>query len=362
MGQPAPDHHVASSFPGVRIARPVGFPVGGVWVEQLGYLLGYCKHEVASVTRLPTVNGTTAIRYVRSPGAVALLLCVRPNVGTSVGDRMTVSPSVGGAGTLAGTSTVLDGTTGIATATSTDGTPDRYFRYFDVSGLTVGTGYELVVTTASHTGTSKGIFSMRVEEIARVTTDPVGAPSTDPGVAWVWPRGGNYLFSGSASAASDGGAGFERIIGQLDDARSKVRRFPLNICSMDSDANAWSTTSAAFANPTWNFTGAATRPRWYTRAKRLYGTSTANQLTARVRYKSAGGELQVRIITTPVGGAATNNDIVCPLAAAHGTIATGAVTIATSGTNQEAFIEIEEKVAGGGTAYVSAISLHDNEV
>lgn len=359
MPQPVPDIYLPSYFSACRVGRPVASAVGLTWAEQVGYLLGRNLHEVGSATNLPAALGVCAFRYARSPGAQALLVQVRPRPGTAAGDRMTIAAAVGGAGALANTTHMLDGSTSRPCAMAGDRIPDIYYTIFDVTGLTVGTAQELTITTAGASGTPLGIYSARVAEIPRAMLDPATNPSTDAGLNWIWPRSPNFLFAGTAATTADAGAGFERVMGQLDSGRTKVRRYPMNWCTLDNDTYAASTASGVYADLNWHFSGAMTTPRWYTRAKRLDTSATANTLQARIRHKAAAGDLTVRIITTPVGGSSTNNDVTCASSGTY-TTTTGAVTIATDGTNQEAYIEVQAKIAAG-TGYVSAISLHDNE-
>lgn len=356
MAQGVPTDFRANRFGALRVAGPVSHIAGSAWSDELAWLLGRATHEVASLTRLPSALGTLGIRYAPSPGAVGLLVLVRPNPGTSLGDRMTIAAAYGSSSALAGTTHMLDGSTARPCVTSADRVPDTYYTVFDVSGETVGTAQELTVTSASSSGAPLGLYSVRVAEIPRSAIDPANDPTTDVGLNYVWPRPGNFIYAGQE--AGDAADGMERLIGQLGQARTNVKRY-LQWSTLDNDTYAAVTTSATFADPNWHFTGAGTTPRWYTRAKRLYSTSTTNVVKARLRYKSPTKDLIVRFAVTPAGGSTTNYDITCPASGTY-TTATGDVQLDTSGTYGVCYVEVQTKIAST-TGYLSAWSLHDNE-
>jgi hypothetical protein len=191
--------------------------------------------------------------------------------------------------------------------------------------------------------------------IPRDAFDAENNPSTDQGSAFYFPRGLNPIWEGSASTAGDSGSGLERYVYEMQRRRQYMTTYPIHLVRNEVDADAYQTTSAVHA--TLTNLGTA---RFRVRATRLFTTATAGTYQARVRYKSAGGNGTLRFVTTPVGGGATNNDITLTTSAAWAW-ATGAVTIATSGTLQEADIAFTGLVAGGGTLYIDTISLYSNE-
>ena len=336
-----------------RVAAPVSFGVGSTWVDAINYLHGRNKHVVCSQSRLPKANCVQSFRYYRSPGAVLLLVCVTPWNGTSDSATMTINAAIAGASTMGFTR--LDGSTSIRPGSNRVRAPTMEAKVLDVSGLTVGTGYELVVTAVDGgAAASQGVEHVSAFEIFRDELDCGANPGTEPGINHVFPVAGNDIYAGTASTAADIGGGTERIIGQLNSLKTNVRNYPLNIAFAEDTTNSIYTTSGAFAA----FTNLAS-PRFYCLPRRWFIDSVANTCTVRIRYLSAGGNLTVRIISTPEGGSATNNDIVCTTSGAWAT-ATGTVTIATNGTDGEAFLEVQGKVAAG-TGYVGAISVIDNE-
>jgi hypothetical protein len=78
----------------------------------------------------------------------------------------------------------------------------------------------------------------------------------------------------------------------------------------------------------------------------------------RVRYHATGGGT-VRVIATPVGGVASNLDVICA-AGAGWQVATLAAVIPATGTGQRVELQIEAK-ATSGTLYLSQVAIRQTE-
>lgn len=343
--QTPPLVHLLSS----RVANPVNFGTGLSIVDAINFLLGRNKHVVCSQSRLPKANCVQNFRYYRSPGAMLLLVCVVPWNGTASSATLTINAAISGASVVGYTR--LDGSATIQCGSNNVRAPAQEYKVLDISGLTVGTASELTITAVDGgAGTSQGVEHVSAVEIFRDMLDSGASPSTEPGINQIFPVAGNDIYAGTASTAADIGGGTERVIGQLQSVKADVQNFVLNIAFAEDTTNALSTTSGTFAA----FTG-LTSARFYCLPRRWYTTATALTVNVRLRYLSAGGDMTVRLITTPVGGSPTNNDITCTTSGTWAT-ATGTATIDTSGTDGVAYIEIQAKVAAG-TGYLGASSM-----
>lgn len=323
----------------------------------MAFLHGTCKQIICSSAGLyrNTTYGNIRYSYKHEPAAKAVVVVVRLNDGTDATASLTCQVGINAVTTvLGGTSTVLDGSSTLYAPTSRSRVPQAYVKYLDPSGLTVGTVYDLLIAPSTVAGSPRGVYSVSAYVIPRDVFDAENNPSTDQGSAFYFPRGWNPIYAGSDTDAADTGGGLERYVYEMDRRRKYAITYPLNLARNEIDADAYSTTSAVFATLT-NLSTASFRCR----ATRLYTTATVGTYQARVRYKSAGGDGVLRIITTPVGGSSTNNDVPLATAAGYGWT-TAAVTIDTSGTNQEADITIQAKVAAG-TLYIDSLAVYSNE-
>lgn len=350
-----------------RVAAPVASLFGSDLGGQLTWLQGAPKTIVGSVAGLPLANGTSHLRYYKSPGAIALLVTVLPNHAAAAGTAMDVTTTIRdntgadtGADTLAGTTTVLDASSPIGCALTTTRHLSLYQRYFDVSALTVGTPYELRVVTATNGGgTSRGVYSISAYEIPRPAFACESSPSTEPGVNAVFATAGNPIFAGSGSTSGDVAAGMTRYIHEFDAIRANVKRFPINVCALEDTTHSWAVTSAVFADVPWGFAGTGTTPRFSTRTKALYATgATDNTLEVRARFSTSGaGKLTVRLIRESDG---TTYDMTATSSAGVWTEATWAAALQTTATGHGDAFTVQALV-GSGTGYLGALSVYDAE-
>lgn len=361
--------HVPNTWPHVPLeATRVRYPVGagplGDLVAQGAFLLGRNKAIVGNVSGLPRANGTVSFWWLKEPGDKALLVRVLMHRGAAAGARATVASSIRttagvdtGAGTLSGTTT-RHGIEPIECSRTDLRVPSPHERVFDVSSLTVGTRYEIRVTTASSSGTAQGIHSLDVYAIPRDAMNPQSSPSTEPGVSPPFVMARNPIFAGSASTAGDAGQGTERLVHVMDQVRSQTRRYPLQIATIQSTTHAWSRTNVAFGDLDWKFAGGAGVPRFTTRAKKLYAAGTDNALQASVLYSTSSGAATGTLRLTRESDGATY-DVTLPGSTSF-TNATGSVFLETGGAEGEDSWTLTGK-ATAGTLYIAGIALYDNE-
>lgn len=358
MPLPVPNEMAQQPMTAVRVARPVSTATGQAPQQIMSLLHGRCKAILGSNAGLPLANGDVRWTYKHEPAARVLKVELRLNVGTTTAARATIATSLNGSTTkLAGTTDEQDGTVALGCPTTRIRVPSRHVCYFDTSGLTVGSLYDLLVTTGTSAGTPQGIYSLSAETLPRDVLDPENNPSTDQGIQFAFPRGDNPIFAGSATTAADAGGGTERYIYELDQWRAKSVRYPLQIATVENDTYSWNTTSATFANLTGIGTAA-----FNARVTRFYTTSVKGAYKARCRYKvTGGGNAVLRITSTSVAAGTTdNNDSATLTSAAYAWSDPWAVSMATDGTLQETVLTVQGKTTAG-TFYVDSIVVYPNE-
>jgi hypothetical protein len=323
------------------VGKPVSSAHGQRWANELAFLRAHALQAVAAV-RLPryTTGSTARFAYNRSPGCHILRVEVELwDSGTA--DRITVALSLAGATLLTGS--VLDGATNIPCAGATRSDYTTYVGYLDVSGVTAGSTQLLAVTWASVTG-GAGLYRVALHEVPLADTDPVGAPTTEVGVNGAWALPPNRLEQGATNLSY----GWARLFGELDNARSTSRR-QWQVATWENTANAWSTTSAAFAALTWtNLSGYD--PTFTVRSRRLYAPTTKNNGTILVRYacsnSAAVGAVRVRVNN---GAGTTNFDVTTNAGGSVGfqTATLANVGLDCDGTDQQVTISVQAKIDVG---------------
>lgn len=356
-----PGYHGPALAPCI-VGRPAASATPLAWSDAAAFLAGRAhKNVVLNTSRMVTTTGggtkTYYFGYVRSRGAQALRIVLELNT-YSVANPSTakVSLTLTGATVLAGTNTApLDGTTELACPTSRLRRVEEYERYFDVSGLTVGALNWIAVTVAAGVYTHRGLYRLSAYEVPRPALDPASNPSTDPGLnpAWGLPRGD--VFAGSGSTAADAGAGMERVLHQLDSARSEGHRTVLSLCTVEDTTDCWSDIGAAGPRTFQMYTSGYI-PTFRVRVRRLYTSATTNACKIAIRYNlnhASGGTWHVY-----TGG--TTNVTLANTAGAWA-VATGSLAIETNGGDQEMAIQFGSTVPIGATLYVSSILIYDQE-
>lgn len=353
-----------------RVGAAAAYPTPSGWNDALAYLTCRCKHVVGANAGMAARNGTTSFFYSPSPGAHALLVAVELNNVADGRAICKIGVAINGAtGTALGVPpNQLDGATPRNCPTSATRRPPVFYGVFDVSALTAGTGVEVAVTVTDLGGAtaSAGLYGLAVYEVPRDLTAPETTPSTEPGLQRTGTFHGAPIVQGSGAASADAGLGLERVWHELDAARSKVKRYPVQLATVE-DASAWyvteanPTAGATFQNVTFPGFPAGGVPHLATRAKRLYTGGVDNQIKVRLRVNNGGS---VSTVVRLVVNGSANNDFT--VTGAGWQAVTGTLTLPTSdATNQEARITaVQMKISdavGAKTSRLSALCLLDNE-
>lgn len=344
-----------------RVANPVSSYHGARMVNDLAYLLAANAVTIADCSFDTSYGGGSAdvsVLYARSPGAYALLVGVELAEADAAAATITVTNNGSALTWLEHNG--LDGSLAIPTPPASTHLPQLHHGVVDVSGLaTNGTIYRLKFAIATTTGAL--LQRVFVREIIASQIAPESAPTTEPSANAAWPfyRPGRHdatagLVDGSASTA----LGWVRLIDQCEQGRTKWRTwrqwtFP------ELDAYVPQTTSAVVGNLTWPQGGAHT-PEWYTRSRRLRGTTAgtavAENAAVLARYKCGGTGGKIRVIVDGVA-----NDYTVAAAGSYTTQSLGAITLPTGGTDQRVKIEVQGGVTTTGTLYVPTIAIVTNE-
>lgn len=365
MPLPIPDdHHSPIALRGACAGLPVSAMHALQHTNSLARRLGRTVHYVAAGSTTTAGGGVTTVTkvaYRRSPGVQVLLVEIELWQSSVSNPRAHVTASIVGGSAprivTLGASTDLDGTTDIQPAAqySRKRTMGVYRAWFDVSGLSTTTTYEVTVSHNDYASTSQGIRHLTVSEVPMASFDPVGDPANEMGIDPAWTAAGNDLYEGSATGA--GGRGFDRMVDQQDKARTLLRRYVQIFTRQDTLAT-YGTNSTSFTNL---IGGTGT---FRTRVRRLRKNTVANPQIVYVRYiAQSGGTL--RFVVTPVGGASTNYDIVLAATGAGFTAqeTAGVLVFPTSGTLQEVDIKPQAKtVLGANPVFISLAASMEAEL
>lgn len=357
------DHHSPIALRGAVVGAPVSAMHAMHHVNSLARRLGRSVEYVASGSFLSASIGTTTVvkaAYRRSPGAQVLCVEIELYDSSASDPRTHVTASIVG-GTApriaTGGSTDLDGTSDILPQAAYSRNHRGYRAWFDVTGLSTATTYEITVTHNDFASVSTGIRHLSAVEVPVRSFDPVGDPSHEMGVDPAWAAAGNDIYEGSATGA--GGRGYDRIFDQMVKGRTLWRRHLQWIARNDTaGSGAYSTNSTSFVN----MTGGTGEVR--TRVRRLRKNTVRNPQIVYVRYLAqSGGTL--RLAVTGVGtGVTTTYDIALAATGASFTSleSTGVVSLPTDGTLQEVDIKPRIKTAlGANPVYVSLAALIEAE-
>lgn len=338
--------------------------------EKIAWLTGRCVECVASCSAIPYEVGTTLetrIAYAPSPGAQVLLIEIQPNLLYGGGSTTGVSPTYTvdlTTGALNGGAwigeTKLDGDTlRIPTLNLTQVT--SFVGLVDLTSVTKGIVSE---PTIKITSTDIAPFRVFVTEIPLANYDPGSSATEEIGVDPGSFASGTSIVGGSSSY----GQGFYRIVKGLEQARKDVRRH-MQFFHFQQDTAAEQhfrvTNKAAFTDLIEaNSAVTGTIFKFYCRARRLYGTSTANKYKVIARFKATNSTSpQLRVAVTPSGGATTNNDFTLTGTGSWATFVAGSnIDIPNSGTDQIVEVEFKGKVVNTGDYLTfSMVALVENE-
>lgn len=372
MPTPAPLQPQESSLDRLMVRRPVSSRHGARWASQLAHLLGRQTHRVCSCA-LQVLSTRTAgarpakVAYCRSPNAKLAIVQIELRY-----DALQTSPVVFPSGFLVTVNVVaptgatwvdrgppealLDGSVSILLPSPTISGRKWLTGILDVSACSTTTVSDLSITiTGVGTDTHEGLGTVTLVEVPRGAIAPEAG---DAGLQLQWCDPRNWLEEGSALT---GPRGLSTAL-DLERLASEELRWWWQLVGYEEatpGTDTWAQTSTTFAALNWRQgLGALASPKWRVRSRALYGTAAGMQVEIRVRYYAASGGT-VRVIVTPVGGTATNLDIVCAASGAW-TTATLTATIPSSGTDQRVDIEIEAKTTSG-TLYLSQIAIRQTD-
>jgi hypothetical protein len=365
MPLPIPDdHHSPIALRGACTGLPVSAMHALGHTNSLARRLGRSVHCVASTSINSAGGGVTTVTkaaYRRSPGVQVLLVEIELWQSAASNPRAHITASiVGGTASRivnAGSVTELNGSNDSAAGAqySRHRSMGVHREWFDVSGLSTGTTYEITVTHNDYASTSSGIRHLTAVEIPMASFDPVGDPANEMGIDPAWTAAGNDLYEGSATGA--GGRGYDRAFDQMDKARTLVRRYVQFISREDTSGGALNTNSTSFAN----LLGGTGTVR--TRVRRLRASTVKNPQIVYLRYLAqSGGTL--RLVVQAVGQASTNVDITLAATAGSFTsLSSTALALPCDGTDQEVDIKLQAKtVSGANPVFISLCALIEAEV
>ena len=374
MPTPAPLLPQESSLDRLLVRRPVSSRHGARWASQLAHLLGRQTHRVCSCALQVLSTRTAAARsakvaYCRSPNAKLAIVAIELRY-----DELQTSPVIFASGYLATVDVtaptgatwvdrgppeaLLDGSVSIQLPSPLLSGRKWLTGILDVSACSTTTVSDLTVTITGVSGdTHEGLGTITLVEVPRGAI----APETgDAGVQLQWCDPRNWLEEGPAVT---GPRGMSALL-DLERLASEQLRWWWQIVGYEDTvptvtSATWFRSSATIGALDWRQgLGTLASPVWQVRARALYGTTAGMSVEIRVRYYATGGGA-VRVIATPVGGSASNLDVICP-AGAGWQVATLAAVIPSTGTTQRVEIEIEAK-ATTGTLFLSQVAIRQTE-
>lgn len=361
-----PDRPPIHELQAHRVGRAASHRHGRVWQDTVHFLLGYSLPIVASTSIATQPSASPAdivFAYKRSPGARALLVKIELHDPAAVGDSCKVGLSVLSGGTaFLPTSGLGDGdlrdTAVLVPQKGRVSDRKQFIDVLNVSGLTVGALEWIRIrwTDGPNTGT-KGIASITVFEVPRAN---IAVDSSDAGVDGGWPFTGNGLYDGTTATLD----GFQRLAGEIDRARTMVRRH-LQWLTVEALADAWQcgVSVGVFAAVTF---GHSVQPGFTTRARRLRTTGTNNRYKLVCRYSTdhATAGAQLRMTATSRTTATVVTTTLTLAASGVGTfVASGeqAGTIPCDGTDQDVRLTFDFKTDAGANLRISEIALIEDE-
>jgi hypothetical protein len=324
-----------------------------------------CALQVLSVRTAAARPAKVA--YCRSPSAKLAIVAIELRY-----DRLQTSPTVFPSGYLvtvnvtAPTGAVwvdrgppealLDGTVSIGLPSPTLSGRRWLTGILDVSACSTTTVSDMTVEIAGvGTDTHEGLGTITLVEVPRGALAPESG-ETGLQLQWCDPR--NWLEEGPAVT---GPRGMSALL-DIERLASEQLRWWWQLVGYEEatpNQDTWARASTSMGAINWR-QGLDTlaSPIFQVRARSLYGTAAGMAVEIRVRYHSTGGGT-VRVIATPVGGSASNHDVICP-AGAGWQVATLAAVIPATGTDQRVEIEIQAK-ATSNTLYLSQVAIRQTE-
>jgi hypothetical protein len=354
------------------VRRPVSSRHGARWVSQIAHLLGRQTHRVCScalqVLSTRTANARPAkVAYCRSPSAKLAIVAIELRY-----DRLQTSPVIFPSGYLVTVNvtaptgatwvdrgppeSLLDGSVSIELPSPTLSGRRWLTGILDVSACSTTTVSDMTVEITGVSGdTHEGLGTITLVEVPRGSLAPESG-ETGLQLQWCDPR--NWLEEGPSLT---GPRGMSALL-DIERLASEQLRWWWQLIGYEQatpGTDTWARASSTIGAIDWRQgLGTLASPVWQVRARSLYGTAAGMAVEIRVRYHATGGGT-VRVIATPVGGVASNLDVICP-AGAGWQVATLAAVIPATGTDQRVEIEIQAK-ATTGTLYLSQVAIRQTE-
>lgn len=368
MPAPVPDRPPIIELQSVRVGRPVSHRHGRAWQDTIHFLLGH--NLVPVCDSIFNVDQTTTqadyvFGYRRTPGCRSLCVAVELRDPDTQGDRCLVTVS-----RLSGSTTFLPAT----------GAPDGDLRggrdlipqkgtwsartiwldFIDVSSLTVGQQEWIRVRWNDGAGAfagTNGLYRLHVFEVPRRT---LADDTDDAGIDGAWPFAGNALWDGASNVLD----GFKRIGAEIDRARTEVRHHR-QLVGIESVADAWQCGASVGVWAPVMF-GRSVQPGFWTRARRLRGTSDNNKVKLICRYSTqhatAGAQLRMTATSRTTGSAVTTT--LTLLATGVGTFSGSGDSLGglpCDGTDQEVRVTFDFKTDAGANLILSNVMVVEAE-
>jgi len=372
MPTPAPLLPQESSLDRMLVRRPVSSRHGARWVSQIAHLLGRQTHRVCScalqVLSTRTANARPAkVAYCRSPSAKLAIVAIELRY-----DRLQTSPVIFPSGYLVTVSVtaptgavwvdrgppeaLLDGSVSIELPSPTLSGRRWLTGILDVSACSTTVVSDMTVEITGVSGdTHEGLGTITLVEVPRGSLAPESG-ETGLQLQWCDPR--NWLEEGPALT---GPRGMNALL-DIERLASEQLRWWWQLIGYEQSTpgtDTWARASSTIGAIDWRQgLGTLASPVWQVRARSLYGIAAGMAVEIRVRYHATGGGT-VRVIATPVGGVASNLDVICP-AGAGWQVATLAAVIPATGSGQLVELQVEAK-ATTGTLYLSQVAIRQTE-
>lgn len=366
MPLPVPDRPSPFRLSAVKVGNPVARRHGQRLINDLAFLHAYNVQSIADTSLDYDTGGTTpldlSVFYARSPGAQALLVGLELIEADSAQATCTFTDDAGDPLDWL-VHNGLDGSRALAPPPATTSIPQQYWGVVDVSALPTDGTLQRLNLEYVRTSAAAGVRRVFAREVPQAQVDPAGDPTAEPGASPAWPDyrpGVLNAATGLVDGSATSNLGWVRLHDQLEQARLYWRAWR-QWCYWEFDAFAPTTTSTSYGAFTWGIGGTYT-PKWWTRSRRLYGTTTgtavAETVNAVVRYKctaASGGHIR---ITTYDGTTSVDNDFAVANSAAYATAALGTLPLPTNNTDQRVRVMVTGKVDSAGALYVPNITLY----
>lgn len=373
MPTPVPLQPQESSLDRLVVGAPVSARHGARWASQVAYLFGrhghrVCSHTVQALTSRTSSSKRVQVQYLRSKlTQVALVAIELRDDGTTVvvgsapipsghDVRVTVTAPSGATWIERGTAEEpLDGSADISLPSTFLSGRKWLYGLLDVSSVLSTSVSTMTIDIAGSGGdTHLGLGTVELVELPLASIKP---ESSESGLLLSWCDPRNWLEEGPAAS---GPRGLSALV-DLEQQATIRQRWWWQILGYEDSApstggDTWYRTSAVMGALNWRGSlGTAHSPKFRTRLRQIH--SGTCDVTGRVRVYTAGGGT-IRFVITPVGGVATNFDVVCPASAAWASVAAG-TTLSVSGSQ---LVDIEiQALATSGTIYLSNATLQSAE-